>query len=73
MHTKGSALLPVEILNSNARPSAEAMSEPHGSPRERRSKTGVIEIEIGSGRRVRVDSDVDADALRRVLDVLSGR
>lgn len=39
--------------------------------RERRS--GVIEIELGAGRCVRVVGDVDAEALRRVLDVLDGR
>jgi transposase len=34
---------------------------------------GVIEIELGAGRCVRVVGEVDADALRRVLDVLDGR
>lgn len=32
---------------------------------------GMIEIELGGGRCVRVDGDVDAAALGRVLDVLS--
>ena len=36
-------------------------------------RTGVIEIDLGGGRCVRVDGAVDADALRRVLDVLAGR
>jgi transposase len=67
----GSILLPVEI---------GAMTTPSrtGSPRQllattnrRRPKSGVIEIELGSGSRVRVDNEVDADALRRVLGVLS--
>jgi transposase len=40
-------------------------------PRERRA--GVIEIELGSGRCVRVVGEVDAEALRRVLDVLDRR
>ncbi len=35
--------------------------------------SGVIEIELGSGSRVRVDNEVGADALRRVLSVLSER
>ena len=39
----------------------------------RRAKSGMIEIELGSGRRVRVDNEVDAEALRRVLSVLSER
>ena len=41
--------------------------------RRRRKKAGLIEIELESGRRVRVDRDVDAAALRRVLDVLTKR
>ena len=36
-------------------------------------RPGVIETELGSGNRVRVDNDVDADALRRVLGVLGER
>jgi transposase len=51
-------------------PSVPAKTPPP-EPRERRS--GVIEIEIGAGRCVRVVGDVDAEALRRVLDVLDGR
>lgn len=43
------------------------------SQRVRRRKTGLIEIELGSGRRLTVDCDVDAEALRRVLDVLDRR
>lgn len=43
-------------------------------PRHRRRKrAGLIEIDLGSGRRVRVDRDVDAAALERVLDVLARR
>ena len=38
--------------------------------RWRRKKAGLIEIELGGGRRVRVDRDVDAE---RVLDVLTRR
>ena len=34
---------------------------------------GLIEIELKGGRRVRVDRDVDAAALERVLDVLARR
>jgi transposase len=36
-------------------------------------RPGVIEIDLGGGQCVRVVGDVDADALRRVLDVLDGR
>ena len=45
----------------------------HPGPGRRRRKIGVIEIELGGGRRVRVDRDVDAEALRRVLDALGSR
>ena len=41
--------------------------------RRRRKRAGLIEIDLGSGRRVRVDRDVDAAALERVLDVLARR
>lgn len=41
--------------------------------RRRRKNAGLIEIELESGRRVRVDRDVDAAALERVLDVLARR
>ena len=41
--------------------------------RRRRKKAGLIEIELEGGRRVRVDRDVDAAALERVLDVLARR
>jgi transposase len=39
----------------------------------RRRRTGLIEIELEGGRRLRVDHDVDAAALRRVLDALGER
>ena len=39
----------------------------------RHGRSGVIEIELGTGRCVRLVGDVDAEALRRVLDVLDGR
>ncbi|CAA2144470.1 IS66-like element accessory protein TnpA [Methylobacterium bullatum] len=42
-------------------------------PRRARRKTGVMAIDLGDGRRLTVDRDVDAAALRRVLDALEGR
>ncbi|WP_375455248.1 transposase [uncultured Methylobacterium sp.] len=42
-------------------------------PRLARRKTGVLEIDLGGGRRLKVDRDVDAAALRRVFDALAGR
>jgi transposase len=57
---------------------------PSASPRElaeapltttalRRKSDGIIEIDLDSGHRIRVDGDVDGDALRRVLDALAHR
>jgi transposase len=37
------------------------------------SRMGLIEIDLGNRGRVRVDAQVDADALARVLDVLERR
>ena len=69
----GSILLPVEI-DATAPPSlSEAARPARQATNGRRPKPGVIEIEFGSGSRVRVDNDVDADALRRVLGVLGER
>lgn len=42
-------------------------------PRQARRKTGIMEIDLSGGRRFKVDRDVDAAALRRVLDALEGR
>ncbi|UGA44409.1 hypothetical protein [Bradyrhizobium quebecense] len=39
----------------------------------RRKSDGIIEIDLDSGHRIRVDGDVDGDALRRVLDALAHR
>jgi transposase len=69
----GSILLPVEIGSIAAPSGSDAARQSRAATRGRRAKSGVIEIELGSGRRVRVDSEVDADALRRVLSVLSER
>lgn len=63
------ALVPVVIT-----PTSAAMTvEPSRAHNRCRRSGGVIEIDLGRGRRVRVGSDVDAAALRRVLDALEGR
>jgi transposase len=70
------ALVPVKI----AVPAAERPAAPDGdrhdetmSPAKAPTSTGSIVIELGHGRRIRVDRDFDADALRRVIDVLDRR
>ncbi|HZV07646.1 MAG TPA: transposase [Gemmataceae bacterium] len=66
-------LVPVEIAPATSMPAAVEGPILSGSPGRRRRKGGIIEIELGGGRRVRVDRDVDADALRRVLEALGSR
>lgn len=36
-------------------------------------RSGLIEIELAGGRRIRVDGTVDTGVLRRVVDALEGR
>jgi transposase len=62
-------LVPVEIAPAMI---VEAAA-PEQRPPLRRRKAGPIEIELKDGRRLRVDREVDAEALRRVLDVLDRR
>jgi len=54
-------------------PPAPSASEAAPAHPPRRRRTGLIEIELGGGRRLRVDRDVDEQALRRVLAVLGER
>jgi transposase len=67
-------LVPVKVDVS--RSTVGMQSPPASAPRPARSaekRSGLIEIDLGSGKCVRVDANVDADALGRVLDVLSCR
>src|SRR5580704_17702255 len=58
-------LLPLEI-DAMAPSVSEAARQSRVAASGRRTKSGVIEIELACGSRVRVDHEVDADALRRV-------
>ncbi|WP_411909950.1 IS66-like element accessory protein TnpA [Mesorhizobium sp. ESP6-5] len=69
--TGASQLVPVEIVP--AVPSPVEAPASSTSPGRSRRKGSIIEIELGGGRRVRVDRDVDTEALRRVLDALGSR
>ena len=62
------ALVPVEVTPT---PSPACGPLPRSSPAQR-ARAGIIEIEL-SGCRVRVDRDVDAEALQRVLELLRRR
>ncbi|WP_027556319.1 transposase [Bradyrhizobium sp. Cp5.3] len=65
-------LVPVEI-GPSVPPRDVAEASLATAPARRRSSQGVIEIDLDSGHRIRVDGDVDGDALRRVLDALVRR
>ena len=41
--------------------------------RTAKPETGLIEIELSSGQRIRVDGSFDSAALRRVIDILDAR
>jgi transposase len=64
--------VPLQIVEA-VRP--EPISEPAPGAKAGRSlkRGGMMEIELGDGRRVRVDRDVDGDALRRVIEALAPR
>jgi transposase len=63
----GPKLVSVQLTPA-ATESVSSTEAPAATPSRRR---GLIEIELGGGKRVSVDENVDADALERVLDVLS--
>jgi len=66
----GSMLVPVIV--AEAAPAVPAVPEPPAASHPRRKRSDVT-IELGRGRRVRVDSDIDTDALGRILDCVLGR
>ncbi len=61
--------VPVRMLEPAAAASIVAVSAP-AAPSPPAVPSGLIEIELGDGRRVRVGSDVNLPALRRVLAAL---
>ena len=65
----GPRLVPVQV--AAAAESVRSIEAAAAMPA--RKRRGLIEIELGDGKRVSVDENVDADALGRVLDVLSRR
>jgi transposase len=59
-----------EAVEENSKPSSEDDRRMRQVPTAR---NGLIEIDLGNRRRVRVDAQVDPEALARVLDVLERR
>jgi transposase len=72
----GPYFAPVQITatsepgGENAKPLSEEDRRVRSVPA---SRNGLIEIDLGNRRRIRVDAQVDTDALARVLDVLERR
>lgn len=66
----GSMLVPV-IVAETASAVPAVQPEPPTTSHARRKRSDVT-IELGRGRRVRVDSDIDTDALGRILDCVLG-
>ena len=70
--------MPVQVLGTAlgtpglSRPEPLLAATPPPSPAPARPQGGVIEIELGDGRQVRVGADVNQAALRRVLAALRG-
>ena len=63
----------VPMIVSEAAPAAQPITlEAPASSHPRRKRSGVT-IDLGRGRRVRVDSDIDTEALGRILDCVLGR
>jgi transposase len=66
------SFMPVQMLET-PRPTAATQSSPSSVPVPSvRPSSGLIEIELGNGQQVRVGSDVNLAALRRVLAALRG-
>jgi len=63
--------MPVQMIEATSTASVPSNPAPHSAPPMRSTPTsGLIEIELGNGRHVRVGSDVNLGALRRVLAAL---
>lgn len=67
-----SVFMPVRVLETD--PPAEPSPPPAraSAAQRQQASSGLIEIELGDGRQVRVGSDVSLTALRRVLTALRG-
>jgi transposase len=66
-------LVKVHVVASPTTSAVQEAKELPSSPQDARQRTGLIEIDLGDGRCLRVDAEVDAAALLRVLDVMRRR
>lgn len=63
-------LVPVEVVEALPAPQPPAQPPPIARARK---KSSMVTIELGGSRRLRVESDIDTEALGRILDVLERR
>jgi transposase len=63
----------VPVIVSDAVPAAQPAASEALAPSQPRRKRSDVTIDLGRGRRVRVDSDIDTEALGRILDCVLGR
>lgn len=63
----------VPVIVSEAAPAVQRAALEAPAPSQSRRKRSDVMIELGRGRRVRVDSDIDTEALGRILDCVLGR
>lgn len=63
----------VPVIISEAAPAVQPVASEAPAPSQPRRKRSDVMIELGRGRRVRVDSDIDTEALGRILDCVLGR
>ena len=63
----------VHVIVSEAVSVAQPISSEASGPSHSRRKRSDVTIELGRGRRVRVDSDINTEALGRILDCVLGR
>jgi transposase len=66
-----STLVPVIVSEAARAVQPAALEAP--APSQSRRKRSDVTIELGRDRRVRVDSDIDPEALGRILDCVLGR
>ncbi|WP_082475915.1 IS66-like element accessory protein TnpA [Roseibium album] len=64
--------VPVTISDAGSLPAPGQSPDP-APPQRARRKPSVVTIELGRGKRVRVDGDIDTEALGRILDLLERR
>jgi len=62
----------VPVIVSETAPAVTPVQPESPTTSHPRRKRSDVTIELGRGRRVRVDSDIDTDALGRILDCVLG-